>query len=197
MDRLIAVILAAGFATRLRHVISGKTKALIELEPGATVIDFITRNFIDAGIKDIFIVTHKELAEQFYGKLPKERVIVTDVMEGDGNLWTFFRGLEKLIEMGIKSDVIVAMSDHIFERRILERLIEAYSGSRDALLLCLDRRPRGRDAVEGLKIHIDEDRVIRAGKSIPPISGIDTGLFIVPQSIEGFLRNVFELLYQF
>ncbi|ADM27325.1 CDP-alcohol phosphatidyltransferase [Ignisphaera aggregans DSM 17230] len=190
MDRLVGVILAAGFATRLRNVLDGKPKALIELEPGVSIIDLTIRNFHDVGIRDIFVVTRKELVEQFYGKLPRERVLVVDVSEGDGNLWTFYNGYEKLVEMGIKSDFIVVMSDHIFERRMLEKLIEAYRESSDILLLCIDRRPRGRDVAEGLKIHADEDRVVEAGKGIPPISGIDTGLFIVPQSIGYAMKRV-------
>lgn len=91
--------------------------------------------------------------------------------------------------MSIRSDFVGIMSNHIFERRMLERLIEVYKKSRDTLLLCIDRRPRGRNVAEDLKIHVDENRVVEA-KGIPPISDINIGFFIVPQSIEEAMKKI-------
>lgn len=50
---MIGVILAAGFATRLRSVARRAPKSLIELEPGVTVLDHIVNAFHEVEINKI------------------------------------------------------------------------------------------------------------------------------------------------
>jgi choline kinase/phosphatidylglycerophosphate synthase len=185
---VIGVILAAGFATRLKSVVSGIPKTLIELEPGLTVLDYIVNVFREVGIKDIYVVTRSEL-EQFFRGRDDVEVLVVDVVEGDGNLWTFYQALKVLKSRGVEDDVVLSMSDHIYEIAILRKLVKTAKGS-SQIYLCLDRLIRGRDAVEGLKIVVDVSTVVLSGKNIPPYSGIDTGLFYIPRNIYSYVEKV-------
>ena len=185
---MIGVILAAGFATRLKSVVSGIPKTLIELEPGLTVLDYIVNVFREVGIKDIYVVTRSEL-EQFFRGRDDVEVLVVDVVEGDGNLWTFYQALKVLKSRGVEDDVVLSMSDHIYEIAILRKLVKTAKGS-SQIYLCLDRLIRGRDAVEGLKIVVDGSTVVLSGKNIPPYSGIDTGLFYIPRNIYSYVEKV-------
>ncbi len=51
LERISAIILAAGYSTRM-----GSLKALIEID-GATMLDRAARTFVHAGIERIFVVT--------------------------------------------------------------------------------------------------------------------------------------------
>lgn len=185
---MIGVILAAGFATRLRSVVSGIPKTLIELEPDVTILDYVVGVFREVGVKDIYVVTRSELEQFFRGRGDVE-VLVIDVAEGDGNLWTFYQALRVLKSRGVEDDIVLSMSDHIYEIAILRKLVKTAKGS-SQIYLCLDRLIRGRDAVEGLKIVIDGNTVVLSGKNIPPYSGIDTGLFYIPRNIYSYVEKV-------
>jgi len=185
---LIGVILAAGFATRLRSVVSGIPKTLIELEPDVTILDYVVGVFREVGVKDIYVVTRSELEQFFRGRGDVE-VLVIDVAEGDGNLWTFYQALRVLKSRGVEDDIVLSMSDHIYEIAILRKLVKTVKGS-SQIYLCLDRLIRGRDAVEGLKIVVDGNTVVLSGKNIPPYSGIDTGLFYIPRNIYSYIEKV-------
>jgi len=190
VGRVVGLIIAAGFGTRISSAWS-KPKSLIELEPGVTVLDFIVSRFREVGIDDIYVATREEVAHFFEEKLPPDKILIVDVRPGDGNLWTFARAVEELARKGIEADVVVSMSDHIYERRILKKLVDADRGaSEPRILLCLDRKPRGREAYEGLKIAESGGSVVRAGKGIPPYSGVDTGLFYVPRQLIGRVLEV-------
>uniref|UniRef100_A0A7J2U510 Bifunctional IPC transferase and DIPP synthase n=1 Tax=Ignisphaera aggregans TaxID=334771 RepID=A0A7J2U510_9CREN len=185
---MIGVILAAGFATRLRSVVSGIPKTLIELEPDVTILDYVVGVFREVGVKDIYVVTRSELEQFFRGRGDVE-VLVIDVAEGDGNLWTFYQALRVLKSRGVEDDIVLSMSDHIYEIAILRKLVKTVKGS-SQIYLCLDRLIRGRDAVEGLKIVVDGNTVVLSGKNIPPYSGIDTGLFYIPRNIYSYIEKV-------
>ena len=185
---MIGVILAAGFATRLRSVVSDIPKTLIELEPGVTILDYVVGVFREVGVKDVYVVTRSELEQFFRGRGDVE-VLVIDVAEGDGNLWTFYQALRVLKVRGVEDDIVLSMSDHIYEIAILRKLVKTAKGS-SQIYLCLDRLIRGRDAVEGLKIVVDGNTVVLSGKNIPPYSGIDTGLFYIPRNIYSYVEKV-------
>jgi len=185
---VIGLIIAAGFATRLRSVAPDIPKTLIELEPGVTVLDYIVGIFREVGIKDIYVVTRSELEQFFRGRGDVE-VLVVDVVEGDGNLWTLYQALKVLKSRGVEDDIVLSMSDHIYEVAILRKLVRTAKGS-SQIYLCLDRLIRGRDALEGLKIVIDGNVVVLSGKNIPPYSGIDTGLFYIPRNIYNYVEKV-------
>uniref|UniRef100_A0A7C5UZ89 Bifunctional IPC transferase and DIPP synthase n=1 Tax=Ignisphaera aggregans TaxID=334771 RepID=A0A7C5UZ89_9CREN len=188
---MIGIVIAAGYGTRLKPYTESMPKALIELEDGVAIIDYIIKVMAENGIGEVYIVTRSEFKDLFALRIPSNKVIVVDVALGDGNLWTLYQAIEKLRALGIEDDVVISMSDHIYEANILKRLIKMSRDS-DRVLLCLDRSVRGEEVVEGLKVVVDGSEVILTGKDIPPLSGIDTGLFYIPKNLFSEIKRVVD-----
>jgi choline kinase/phosphatidylglycerophosphate synthase len=162
-----AVILAAGMASRLEPYSSDSPKCLFELDPGVTILSFIISQLREVGVERIIVVTRPEFASiiESYGvevRVNSER--------GSGNLYSFLVGAE-----GIEEDFILLMSDHIFELEVLRRLIKGRSER--SFTLCLDRNPGWEKVREGLKVVVEDGKIVDAGKESSPRCGIDTGLF--------------------
>ncbi|MEL9940007.1 MAG: CDP-alcohol phosphatidyltransferase family protein [Ignisphaera sp.] len=185
---MIGIILAAGYGTRLHPITLEMPKTMIELEPGVSILDYIVSAFKDVEISEIYVATREDVSH-FFLKRGDVKVLVVDVKEGDGNLWTLYQAISSLKSMGIEDDVVLSMSDHVYEYAIIRKLVKAARNS-SKLYICLDKLIRGRDAVEGLKIVVDGNTVVLSGKNIPPYSGIDTGLFFIPKSIFPYIEKI-------
>lgn len=81
------------------------------------------------------------------------------------------------------------MSDHIFEVKMLRKLIERKKRGK-LITICVDKNPPWYTIQEGLKIRLDESKVIDLGKDVPPHHGTDTGLFIFSKEIQPFIQEV-------
>lgn len=111
-----ALILAAGFGTRLGRLTENKPKALVEVG-GKAILDHNIRKLIDAGISEILINTHylSDQVEDFLKKQPY-RDIVTTVFEPSilgtaGSVkanWDFFEN----------SDFLIMHGDNYFEAEL-------------------------------------------------------------------------------
>jgi len=188
---MIGIVIAAGYGTRLKPYTESMPKALIELEDSVAIIDYIIKVMAENGIGEVYIVTRSEFKDLFALRKSSSKVIIVDVALGDGNLWTLYQAIEKLRALGIEDDIIISMSDHVYEANILKRLIKMSRDS-DRVLLCLDRSVRGEEVVEGLKVVVDGSEVVLAGKDIPPLSGIDTGLFYIPKNLFSEIKRVVD-----
>jgi choline kinase/phosphatidylglycerophosphate synthase len=186
---VIGLILAAGYGTRLKPFTLEKPKTLFELEPGVSILDYIVGTLREVGVKEVYVVTRSDL-EAFFSGRSDVKVLVVDVAEGDGNLWTLHQAVEALRKLGLEDDILLSMSDHIYEFNLVKKLIKTAFTDMSKVYLCLDRRARGRDAVEGLKILVDDQYVILSGKNIPPYSGVDTGVFFIPRTLLSHISEV-------
>ena len=68
-----AMILAAGFGTRLRPLTDNKPKALVEIN-GTPMLEIVIRKFIKSGIRDIIINTHTAPGDVAEGFGPRQRL---------------------------------------------------------------------------------------------------------------------------
>lgn len=171
---LLAVIIAAGQATRLQPYSLERPKSLMELAPKVTIIDFILKRLQEVGVRRAIIVTRPEHRSTFEAHLEGRAEVVTVDKEGAGNL----HSLETAFRFAGDQRILLVMSDHVFEISLLRRLIEADDGSK-RVLLCLDTSPDHRSLHEGLRVDSTLLDVQRVGKAIRPHSGVDTGLFIL------------------
>ncbi len=173
----IAVILAAGKATRFGDLSRDKPKCLFELDPGVTILDLILRHLREVGVDRIILVTRPKFEKVFKERYPELEVRVNEE-ENSGNLLSMFIGAQ-----GIEEDFVLLMSDHIFELEILRRLVSRKAER--SFILCLDRNPEWDKLGEGLKIVVKGGVVYEVGKDAPSTCGIDTGLFLCsPKSVE-------------
>jgi choline kinase/phosphatidylglycerophosphate synthase len=157
----------------------------MEIAPGVTIIDFILKQLHEIGVREVIVATRGEYVSAFKEELGKRARIVVVDGNGEGNLHSLALACEAV---GPRR-VLVIMGDHVFEPEILRRLLEEDDASR-RMLLCLDTRPKGRDLLEGLRVHVSVDSVHRVGKSIPPQGGVDTGLFVLSADAHDLIRRV-------
>ena len=184
-EKLSAVVIAAGHASRLRPYSEIGPKALMELAPGVTPIDLLLSQLAEVGIDDIVVVTRPEHASAFAERLNSRAKILVVSGDGYGNLHSVAAALE-VIEPG---RTLLAMSDHVFEMEVLRRFVEADHGSKQ-IMLCIDTQPTHRDLREGLRVETSLQNVRRVGKTIPPYSGVDAGLFVLSPDIRALVAKL-------
>ena len=180
-----AAILAAGKGTRLLPITETIPKGMLEIAPGKTIIDLIISNLEEIGIEEIIIVTRPKFSHLFNERYNGKIKIVETEYEEFGNLHSLETIFQKL---NIEDEVLVIMSDHVFEIKMLRKLIKE---KKDKLItICIDRNPPWYIVQEGLKIRLSEDKVVDLGKDVPPHHGTDTGLFIFSKEIQPFIQEV-------
>lgn len=143
----------------------------MELEHGVSILSFIIDQLRSSGVSDIAIVTIPDFAGIFREINPDLRVIQIQDDRPFGNLYSAYIGCKE-----ISPPLLLLMSDHIMEGRMLRRIIERAKDSQKAFILCLDRKPSLKTAEEGLKLSLHEERIAMTGKELIPIHGVDTGV---------------------
>jgi 1L-myo-inositol 1-phosphate cytidylyltransferase len=75
------------------------------------------------------------------------------------------------------------MGDHVFEPRVLERLVHVPL-DRDESLLAVDARPAPADvAAEATKVRRQGSRIVAIGKDLVQYDALDTGLFVCSDTL--------------
>lgn len=186
MRKLKAVVVAAGRGTRMRPYTKEYPKCLLELEAGTTLLDFTISQLREVGVEEIVVATRPEYVEMIKERVGNGVEVAPVEAEEYGNLYSFYVGSRR-VKDGL---VLAVMSDHIYEQEILRRLVS--SGGEKAVVLCLDREPGWREAVEGLRIKESMRLVVKAGKGLRSFSGVDTGLFLLNEKGLEFVEKVIE-----
>ena len=113
---LKAIILVAGIGSRLRPLTEDIPKCLIEFG-GKTILERLQKNFLDCGITDItLVVGYKK--NKFNTK--SFNIIENHEYDSSGIMHSLYTAKKKFTD-----DVIISYGDIIFEKEILEKLIEA------------------------------------------------------------------------
>jgi len=179
---MFAVICAGGLASRMGQYSSDLPKSLFELEPGVTVLDHVLERVGRAKPQKVVLVTRPEFRGSFEGRVGNRvEVIEADVEEFE-NLYSVYLALNR-----VGNPFLIVMSDHIFENSMLMDLISHESDK--AFTVCLDRNPSRSEAMEGLKLYLVDERVIKAGKDITPRYGIDTGLILCREKARKYIEE--------
>jgi len=166
-----AVIIAAGKATRMAPHSFVTPKSLMEIESGLPIIKFVIEQLRKAGIQDIVVVVRKENSHHFNKITDGFKIIEVDCEEEFGNLYSALVGGRT-----VNDGFLLLMSDHVFEVEMVRRVLDNAEKTDKAFVLCLDKEPSLKAAEEGLKILINGGKVAKAGKDLPPVYGIDTGI---------------------
>lgn len=167
-----ALIIAAGEGSRLKSLTKGEPKPLIQLL-GLSLIERVILTAKQAGINEFVIITG------FRGEKIKEKL-------GDGNRYgvriTYIENREWQRGNGVSvlkakellnENFVLLMSDHIFDDRILKKLIDYEL--RSSVVLAIDRR---KPLPSDTKVLEKEGRITDIGKNIEELNGIDTGIFL-------------------
>lgn len=168
----IAVIPAAGMATRLRPLTDNTPKCLLKVGDKALLgraLDALTANGIHEAVIVTGYLSHmiEEYVKQFYPDF-KVHFVHNPRFENTNNIYSLY--LSKPFASG--RDILLLDSDILFDPEIIRRLLQCP----DSEALALERHPLGD---EEIKITVDANGLVNAiSKTISPSAalGESTGL---------------------
>ncbi len=173
-----ALIIAAGFGSRLRDISDSKPMTPVA---GIPLLELGVRQAKAAGVKRVVVVTGHE-ADRLEAALPAlaERAGIPVVAQrvadwSKPNGWSVMAGASV-----IDGDYLLMMSDHIFSAPILRDLAQA-GGADRGVTLAIDRRCDNPlvDPDDATWVKLDEAGFIRAiGKTIAEYDAVDCGAFL-------------------
>ncbi|WP_297499889.1 bifunctional L-myo-inositol-1-phosphate cytidylyltransferase/CDP-L-myo-inositol myo-inositolphosphotransferase [Thermococcus sp.] len=164
-----AVILAAGLGTRM----GGKPKGLFRIagrEILYRTMVLLQRN----GVGRFVIVTNERYAPMYLEFLKKhgfEAELVINPEPEKGNGHSLY-----LTGKGVSGEFILVMGDHVYSETFVERAVEGNG-------LIADRTPRWADIGEATKVKVNDGRVVGIGKNLKEWDAVDTGFFVLDDSI--------------
>ena len=187
-----ALIIAAGFGSRLRDISDSKPMTPIG---GIPLLELGVRQAKAAGVERVVVVTGHE-AERLEAALPAlaERAGIPVVAQrvedwSKPNGWSVLAGASV-----IPGDYLLMMSDHIFSRTILSRLAQQ-GGPDRGVTLAVDYRCDDPliDPDDATWVKLDERQFIRAiGKTIPEYDAVDCGAFLATPELASGIRAAID-----
>lgn len=173
-----ALIIAAGYGSRLRDVAESKPLAPIA---GVPLLELGVRQARAAGVERVVVVTghHAVEIEKFLPSL-SQRMGIPVVSERLQH-WSTPNGYSVVAGAArIEGDYLLMMADHIFSGGILDRLARTGTKSR-GVTLAIDRRIDNPlvDPEDATWVKTDADgRIDMIGKNIPEYDAVDCGAFL-------------------
>lgn len=185
-----AVILMAGTGSRLRASVNTIAKPLIPIA-GRPLISYAIDAFDKAGITTLHAVVGPNGDELAAAVAPLLPAHIRFCPISNPN-WQKQNGISVLAAAGkVSAPFFLAMGDHLFESAILGELVARADLSR--LNLAIDRKISSIfDLDDAMKVQTKNDLVIAIGKNLSGYDAIDTGMFVCPESIFGYLRRVLK-----
>jgi choline kinase/phosphatidylglycerophosphate synthase len=180
------VIIAGGVASRLEPYSGEMHKCLMELEPNVTILDFILDRIGGINSPRVLAVIRPQFEKAFEEKLRGKAELVETEVEEFGNLYSVSLAMNHL-DAG---SFLLLMSDHIFERSILGKILSIQSEA--AFTVCLDRKPSRAEAKEGLKLALGGGAVVYADKTLSPQYGIDTGIILCRETSRPYIEKAID-----
>lgn len=187
-----AVILAAGRGKRLRPHI-GKYPKPLTLISDRPLLEHVICTLQSVGISEFIIVTGYlgNAIQRYFGDGSRLGVTIQYIENPSysrGNA-TSLAVAQKLL--GNNESFILSMADHLMDQHIVERALKNI----DRLpLLCVDQKPLNffqlKDAT---KVFVGSDGYIEdIGKTIPKWNGLDTGLFLLDNTIFNIIHRMIK-----
>lgn len=187
-----ALIIAAGYGTRLRDIADSKPLAPVA---GVPLLELGVRQARAAGVERVVVVTGHQAVEieKFLPGL-SARVgipVVSERMQhwSTPNGHSVIAGAARIAKMG-GGDYLLLMADHIFEASILSRLAREGTTSR-GVTLAIDRRTDNPliDPDDATWVKTDSDgRIELIGKQIAQHDAVDCGAFLATPELAQAIR---------
>lgn len=184
------MILAAGHGERLLPHTEERPKPLL-LVSGRPILEHVIRTLRSVGIKEFILVTGYLgcAIQRYFGDGSKLGVNIQYVENPSylrGNA-TSLAVAQKLL--GNDEVFFLSMADHLMDRHIVERALKNIDRQP---LLCVDMKPSSFFQVqEATKVLVGSDGYIKdIGKKIPEWNGLDTGLFLLDDTIFDVINNM-------
>jgi len=182
-----AVILAAGAGLRLRGPDPTFLKPLVPVL-GRPLISYTIDALVRVGVEKINAVVGFE-GERLGAALERLIPLGTELRLIKNRDWRKQNGISVLASAShVTAPFILTMSDHLFEESILDLLVR--EAEPNQLILAIDKKLNSIfDLDDAMKIQTRGERVIAVGKNLRRYDAIDTGLFVCPTDIFGYLER--------
>ena len=183
-----AIILAAGNGDRFAG--TPTQSKLTTLVDGTPLLARTLVSAYEAGISDAHVVLGFDATRvraTAAGRRPAGMRVYFHVNKD----WHRENGISVLAARGqlIAGPFAVLMGDHLFEPKVLQRLLSA-SRQPGETLLGIDRHTTNPAIVnEATKVRLTGDRISAIGKDVRPYDGLDTGLFVCDSAIFDALES--------
>ena len=177
------LIIAAGEGSRLSN--RGDSKPLVPLLE-LPLIERVILNANRAGISDFYIVTgyNGEKLRKHLNQFSQNKNLKISYFQN--NQWEKENGLSVLAaKKEINENFILLMSDHIFDKSILEDLMQEKVVYGE-IILAVDYNLKNKivDIDDVTKVLVDDKgRIINIGKNIKKYNAYDTGIFLCSPAI--------------
>lgn len=193
-----AIIIAAGSGSRLNKNNRDMPKALAPIGE-QKIIDIIIHTLKKVGIGEIALVCgyRKEMLKAHLGDGSSHGVKLTYVFNSQ---WHKPNGISVWAAKDFVKQYepfLLLMSDHIFDKKIAESLIQTPMAESQALLAVDPDPTRVFDIDDAMKVMFEEDRrpglITAIGKNLERYNGIDSGLFKCDSEIFRALETSFKM----
>ncbi len=187
-----ALIIAAGFGSRLREISDSKPLTPVA---GVPLIELGVRQSAAAGVRRVVVVTG-HMADAVEAVLPAiaDRVGVEVVAERVAD-WTTPNGWSVMAGAArIDGDYLLMMADHIFADPILGTLAKQGAAER-GVTLAIDRRVDSPlvDPDDATWVRTGPDgRILAIGKTIEPYDAVDCGAFLATPELARAIRAAID-----
>jgi len=177
------LIIAAGEGSRLSN--RGNSKPLVPLLE-LPLIERVILNANRAGISDFYIVTgyNGEKLRKHLNQFSQNKNLKISYFQN--NQWKKENGLSVLVaKKEINENFILLMSDHIFDKSILEDLMQKKVADGEIILAVdYDLKNKTVDVDDVTKVLVDnKGRITSIGKNIRKYNAYDTGIFFCSPAI--------------
>jgi len=192
-----AVILAAGYGERLLPFTKYYPKPLVPIL-GKPLLEYTIQTLKQVAVEDLIIVTGYlgQTIQEYFGNGSRFHVRIRYVhnpVYKNGNA-TSLRVVQELLARD--KAFLLLMSDHCVYVNIV---CKALQNIEHKPLLCVDRQPRYPPQIEdATRVLVNSQGYItKIGKDIAQWNGIDTGVFLLDNSIFEVIERTQELTYPF
>jgi len=184
---LHALIVAAGYGSRLRAVSPSKPLTLVQ---GVPLIERVLRAALDGGVTDVTVVTGHEgerLERHLAVVAATLNVPLRCVRTPDWSLANGHSVLTGAEAIGRRRHLLM-MADHLLDPALIARVVAAPEA---ALTLGIDRRLDNPlvDLDDVTRVRTRGDRIVAIGKHLPDYDCYDTGVFAVDVRFHDALRD--------
>ena len=187
-----AIVLAAGFGTRLMQVSNGDPKPLIELH-GKPLLAHVLECLAAAGICEAVVVGgyHADLIQDQISAFAPTGMsvsVLNNPRPEDGNGSSFIIGAEQVAG----EPFLVTMSDHLATPEIIRRLVDDSAGIAVNKLAVDFGAWVPAQVDDATRVLVDDSgRIVRIGKDLETFNGVDTGFFVFRPDVLDLARALF------
>jgi CDP-L-myo-inositol myo-inositolphosphotransferase len=172
-----ALIIAAGQGSRLNDFTKDKPKSLIQLL-GLSLAERVILTAKQAGINE-FVIVIGYLGEKIKEKLGTGTRYKVKITYIENREWQRGNGISVLkAKESLNENFVLLMSDHIFDGRILRKLIDY--DLRSSVVLAIDRR---KPLPGEIRVLEREGKIVDIGKNVEESNCVDTGIFLCSPKI--------------